>query len=143
MEKRRFLRCVFASRRGRARKKKTSLFALHKRKTSSSFSLSLSRARVPSSFLLKAPSPIVANMLRTLAARALAGATASSSSLSTMTTTTAAAAIVASSSSLLSSRSFSAGTTSNNKNTNEADYGLAAGVPSELLNREVRRRRWS
>ena len=106
-------------------------------------SLSLSRARVPSSFLLKAPSPIVANMLRTLAARALAGATASSSSLSTMTTTTAAAAIVASSSSLLSSRSFSAGTTSNNKNNNEADYGLAAGVPSELLNREVRRRRWS
>ena len=76
-------------------------------------------------------------------ARALAGATASSSSSSSAATTTAASIIIgassssSSSSSLFSSRSYAAGTSKSNTN-NEADYGLAAGVPEELLNREVR-----
>ena len=86
-------------------------------------------------------------MLRTLAARVLAGATASSSSASASsesTTAAAASTIIigsssASSSSLFSSRRSYAAGTSKSPTNNDADYGLAAGVPEELLNREVRR----
>jgi hypothetical protein len=80
-------------------------------------------------------------MLRTLAARALAGATASSSSSSASAATTAASIVVGASSSpswcLFPSRSYAAGISKSKSTNNDADYGLAAGVSEELLNREV------
>ena len=89
--------------------------------------------------------PAAIQMLRTLAARALASATASSSSSSSPATTTAASIVAGAScsssfSSLFSSRSYAAGTNKSKSTNNDADYGLAAGVSEELLNREVRRR---
>ena len=110
----------------------SSLFVLSKKKASSLWRSAFRVSSSPPPTFSLSPSQARVSMLRTLTVRALGGATASSSSSASAAATMAASTIIGACS--LFSRSYAAAGTSNN----DADYGLAAGVPEQLLKREVR-----